>query len=224
MSYLGKAYWLDEVYAEVKAREQKKAADDQKKQANTAKRLQKRREDWKKAFLRLGDVNSRCLSNLDPAELKEFEDCKTETLYACSTHAAKHEKNYKHLMTLSAVATFVSVDTSQRKHIKRSEPVQGLPGSCSFGVGSRVMLMKNEKSIGVSCGLFNGALGVVVGFGFMPGTAPPLQPAVVYVRFPGFTGPPWDPTDPTVVPIVPREAPCDGRCCTRLMIPLVCLR
>jgi len=128
------------------------------------------------------------------------------------------------LTSLPVVASITAVDRtgSGRAHIKRGEAVMGLDGSVSFGVGSRVMLVKNEGKQGVAWGLFNGALGECVGFGYSPGSRPPALPCVVYVRFPEYTGPIWHETHPHVLPIAVRSGFCDGKCCERRMIPLVC--
>lgn len=66
------------------------------------------------------------------------------------------------------------------------------------------MLVVNLKA---EWGLFNGAVGTVVDIlykdGCRPTDDPTPLPDVVFVRFPGYKGPPYITEDPTLVPIVP---------------------
>ena len=65
-------------------------------------------------------------------------------------------------------------------------------------------------------------MGVIVGVYYAPGGRPPALPAVVYVLFAEYTGPAWHSKHPLVIPIIPRSASCEYRCCDRRMTPLIC--
>ena len=87
---------------------------------------------------------------------------------------------------------------------------------------SKVMLVTNLKA---AWGLYNGAVGTVVDIvyadGNRPTDDPPPLPDVVYVRFPGYKGPPSINEDSTVVPIVPVSRCTDCSCrCKHLQVPL----
>ena len=88
--------------------------------------------------------------------------------------------------------------------------------------GSKVMLVVNLKA---EWGLYNGAVGTVVDILYRNGSRPTDDPAplpgVVFVRFPGYKGPPYMNGDPTLVPIVPVSRSTDCACrCKRLQVPL----
>ena len=84
------------------------------------------------------------------------------------------------------------------------------------------MLVVNLKA---DWGLYNGAVGTVVDIVYKQGCRPtdnstPL-PDVVFVRFPGYKGPPYIDEDPNLVPIVPVSRSTDCTCrCKRLQVPL----
>jgi hypothetical protein len=71
-------------------------------------------------------------------------------------------------------------------------------------------------------GLFNGAIGTVVGIIFRQGENPNEGnlPTVVVVDLKHYRGPIWDKDNPTHVTIVPIKRWCEPMCCTRKQIPL----
>ena len=84
------------------------------------------------------------------------------------------------------------------------------------------MLTVNLKA---SWGLFNGAVGTVMDIVYNAGSSPTDDPAplpdVVFVRFPGYKGPPYMDEDPTLVSIVPVSRCTDCLCrCKRVQVPL----
>jgi hypothetical protein len=72
-------------------------------------------------------------------------------------------------------------------------------------------------------GLENNTRGGVKSILYPPGGFNPqdtTQLPIIVVHFPGYTGPPWDPSNPTWVPIVPVERRCEYGCCSRRGLPL----
>ena len=87
---------------------------------------------------------------------------------------------------------------------------------------SKVILVVNLKA---EWGLYNGAVGTVVDIvykdGCRPSGDPPPLPNVVFVRFPGYKGPPYINEDPTLVPIVPVSRSTECTCqCKCIQVPL----
>lgn len=75
----------------------------------------------------------------------------------------------------------------------------------------------------VPFGLFNGAIGHVVDILYYNGKeTSDTQPDVVTVEFPGYTGPPFIPENPKLVPLTPKDMVIDCSChhCRRKQIPL----
>lgn len=74
----------------------------------------------------------------------------------------------------------------------------------------------------VRFGLFNGAIGIVEDIIYLNGRRPPALPDVVMVNIPNYTGPPFLPQYPKIVPILPVERKIDCRChfCKRKQLPL----
>lgn len=74
-------------------------------------------------------------------------------------------------------------------------------------------------------GLYNGAMGTVVDIVYHDEESPLSGhlPRYVLVRLPSYSGPPFLPDDPQVVPIVPLSRFCDrrARCCKQHYIPLL---
>ena len=84
------------------------------------------------------------------------------------------------------------------------------------------MLVVNLKT---DWGLYNGAVGTVVDIVYKQGCRPtdnstPL-PDVVFVRFPGYKGPPYIDEDPNLVPIVPVSRSTDCTCRCKRQVPQV---
>ena len=81
-----------------------------------------------------------------------------------------------------------------------------LDSTVYVGVGTRVMVTKNQKN---QWRLSNGATGEVVSIVYKPETAPPALPLYVVVDVTTYTGPIWDPADPTHIPVAPVTSRCD---------------
>ena len=78
-------------------------------------------------------------------------------------------------------------------------------------------------NINVEHGLFNGSIGVVRDILYFSGRKPgDSSPDVVMVEFDKYTGPPFVPCNPKLVPIVPveRKIDCKCHCCKRKQLPL----
>lgn len=97
-----------------------------------------------------------------------------------------------------------------------------IPMSTMFCRDSRVCI--KGRNFMPEWGLYNGAMGTVVEIVFQENESPNdnHQPLYVAVRFDGYTGPAWDPTDPKLVPIPIIKLPCTkgARCCMMSICPL----
>ena len=162
-------------------------------------------------------ANSMCLSQMDTKLQNLFSSA--STLHACATKDAARVINKGHLNLLGDVATIRADDVG--KHTKNAAEVSSIPRKTHLACECKCMLISNYGPDGIFWGLFNGAVGTVKWIWYAPGRRPPALPDVVYVNFPGYTGPAWLDTDPTIIPIVPKTFRCEYNCCTRTQVPLV---
>lgn len=95
------------------------------------------------------------------------------------------------------------------------------PTKCMLCIGAKVCI--NKKNFHPNWGLYNGALGTVIGIKFAPNENPQTGhlPIYVIVDFPHYKGPPWIKAHPTWVPIPPVSTYCNkNACCEATFVPL----
>ena len=148
-------------------------------------------------------------------------------LYVFPTHRLEWERNKTKLLECNRkpnhpVAKIKAVDNGRHAQKADSSKARGLLPLLYLCRDSKVMLVANLKA---AWGLYNGAVGTVVDILYKDGCRPRDDPAplpdVVFVRFPGYKGPPYINEDATVVPIVPVSRSTDCTCrCMRLQVPL----
>ena len=148
-------------------------------------------------------------------------------LYVFPTHRLEWERNKAKLLECNRqpnhpVAKIKSVDNGRHAQKADSNKAGGLLPLLYLCRDSKVMLTVNLKA---GWGLYNGAVGTVVDIAYKPGSRPTDDsaslPDTVFVRFPGYKGPPYVNEDATLVPIVPVSRSTDCTCrCKRLQVPL----
>ena len=130
-------------------------------------------------------------------------------LYVFPTHHLEWERNKTKLLECNRkpnhpVARIKAVEEGRDAKKVDSNKAEGLLPLLYLCRESKVMLVVNLKA---EWGLFNGAVGTVVDILYKDGCRPTDDPAplpdLVFVRFPGYKGPPYITEDPTLVPIVP---------------------
>ena len=165
-------------------------------------------------------IDSRFIGDLPPEERCNFEHNNVITL--CETWNEVDLENHKKLHELGGVVDIVPA-VSKGTHMQgKYATKQGgqIPPRSLLAVGSRVILMKNQKGL-TGHGLNNGAIGKVVAIIYDPDTSPPAFPRFVIVDFPNYKGPYWCRENPTWIPIRAEDGFCDYMCCTRTGIPLM---
>ena len=148
-------------------------------------------------------------------------------LYVFPTHRLEWERNKAKLLECNRqpnhpVAKIKSVDNGRHAQKADSNKAGGLLPLLYLCRDSKVMLTVNLKA---AWGLYNGAVGTVVDIAYKAGSRPTDDsaslPDTVFVRFPGYKGPPYINEDATLVPIVPLSRSTDCTCrCKRLQVPL----
>ena len=130
-------------------------------------------------------------------------------LFVFPTHRLEWEHNKVELLEGNRkpnhpVARIKALDNGRHAQKADSNKARGLLPLLYLYCDSKVMLVTKLKA---AWGLYNGAVGTVVDIVYADGSRPtddPLPlPDVVYVRFPGYKGPPYINEDLTVVPVVP---------------------
>ena len=148
-------------------------------------------------------------------------------LYVFPTHHLEWERNKTKLLECNRlpnhpVAKIKAVDNGRHAQKADSNKAGGLLPLLYLCRDSKVMLVVNLMA---DWGLYNGAVGTVVDVVYKDGCRPSDDPAplpdVVFVRFPGYKGPPYINEDPTLVPVVPVSRSTECTCqCKRLQVPL----
>ena len=148
-------------------------------------------------------------------------------LYVFPAHRLEWERNKAKLLEWNRkpdhpVARIKAIDNGRHAQKADSNKAGGLLPLLYLFRDSKVMLTVNLKA---SWSLFNGAVGTVVDIVYNAGSRPTDDPAplpdLVFVRFPGYKGPPYIDEDLTLVPIVPVSLCTDCPCrCKRLQVPL----
>jgi len=118
-------------------------------------------------------------------------------LYVFPTHRLQWERDKAKLLEHNRepdhpVARIEAVDNGRHAQKADSNKAGGLLPLLYLCRDSKVMLTVNLKA---AWGLFNGAVGTVVEIAYSDGSRPTDDPAplpdVVFVRFPGYKGPPY---------------------------------
>lgn len=143
-------------------------------------------------------------------------------LFVFPTHDEEWGHNRSKLLDLNKtfpVAKIASVSKGPHSKTGQSENAGGLLDTVYICKKSKVMISVN---LCVKFGLYNGAIGIVEDIIYYNDKRPPSLPDVVMVEVPNYSGPPFIPEKPKVVPIFPVERKIDCRChfCRRKQIPL----
>jgi ATP-dependent DNA helicase PIF1 len=143
-------------------------------------------------------------NNLTPALRAEFVD----VLHLLPTRASVLEFNCQKLVASGkpVLRCYAKHNHAEAKKVK-SDDADGLEKELLVAEGAKVMLTRN---LWTSKGLVNGAQGVVKKIWFDQGSnARSHLPAVIFVKFDGYSGPEtpaWQGIGPSWVPIVPAVA------------------
>ena len=144
-------------------------------------------------------------------------------LFVFPTHDQEWEHNKTKLLELNKQHPIAKMSAVNKgPHAKSCSPDKagGLLNTVYLCKDATVMLTVNTC---VKYGLFNGAAGRVKDIIYRDGRKPSDGlPDVVMVEFPSYTGPPFIPENPKVVPIVPvkRRIDCFCHSCTKEQVPL----
>ena len=161
-------------------------------------------------------IRNRLISKLSVDEQANFKGDKA--IWLCERWEDVNLRNYSILKTFSAVAQIRSEGRGRHHH--KEDRMGQIPIKCTVATGCRVMLTKNQGPL-TSLGLNNGAVGTVRSILYQEGMGPNSFPEVIFVDFPGYTGPAFHPDHPKCVPIPPVETRCESDCCTRKGFPLM---
>src|SRR6202050_4438838 len=159
---------------------------------------------------------------LTPALQAEFDD----VLHLLPTHASVLEFNCRKLIASAKPILRCHAKHNHKEANKvKSDDAEALEKELLLAEGAKVMLNRN---LWTSKGLVNGTQGVVKKIWFDQGSnACSHLPAVVFVKFDGYSGPQtpaWEGIDPSWVPIVPAVAQWEtkaGQALTRTQLPLM---
>lgn len=118
------------------------------------------------------------------------------------------------------VARLRSVDSSLKNGKGKLQHAVTLPRSTILARKSKVAI--TGRNIRPEWGLYNNAVGTIVDILFSNGESPNDNnlPSFILVDFPGYTGPPFIETYPTIIPVAPVEVCCEHKCCRRKQMPL----
>lgn len=201
----------------------------------TIKRLEDDAHDLKKI---LEDLRCDGISNDDAKKLLQLHirhlpaekrnQIEEDAVYLFATKQLKSEHNMKKLKEITNENNPVCLLQTKILH-KKSEKWNGkrshydrdsIPSKSFLAKGAKVALA--GKNFQPNWGLYNGALGTIIGFKFAPGKNPQTNdlPEYVVVDFPSYKGPPWIDDKPTYVPIPPVTVTCNRGCCEAYFIPL----
>ena len=166
------------------------------------------------------DMNARFEGDLSNVEKANFEHDKVITL--CETWSEVDIENYKKLNDLGVpIAVIPSINRGKHTQGKFADKQVGqIPPRALLGVGSRVILTKNQKGL-TGHHLNNGAMGTVVAIIYDDNVRPPSFPQFVIVDFPHYNGPAWCREQVTWIPICSEVSFCEYMCCTRHGLPLM---
>lgn len=202
----------------------------------TIKRLENDAEDLKRI---LHDLRNDGIKEEDANKLLKLHvrnlpsnlrhEIEKDAVYLFATKELKSQHNMKKLNEITNEDNPVCL--LQTKYLKRStQRWEGIKSHFDKdSIPKKTLLAKNAKvaisgkNFQPNWGLYNGALGTIVGFKFRHGQNPQTGdlPEYVVVDFPSYTGPAWIEDKPTLVPIPTVRIPCKKGCCEAHFIPLV---
>ena len=186
------------------------------------------------------DINflkNRDLRNLSPEEKETFEK---EAIFLFPTWKEALATMVKYINAIKYVGPPYNDDTIDNRQpvaichaICKRETGRGqvhsfkdcsLPNVTFLCIGSQVVLLRNHV---VEENAYNGLIGTVVAIVYKNNERGPQDgkslPAYVVVDFPDYKcqGEPWDPRNPTHLPVVPVEQRCEKKCCSKIQLPLI---
>lgn len=144
-------------------------------------------------------------------------------LHVFPNHDQEWQFNKAQLLELNSqinpIAKIEAAMNGPHANSASSDKSGGLIRTLYLSKNARVMLTVN---LNVDFGLFNGAVGTVRDIVYPAGKSPLSHPfpSLVTIDFPKYTGPPFVPGYPTLVPITPVERRLDCGCCKRKQVPL----
>jgi len=150
-----------------------------------------------------------------------------DVIYATCFNQERNQLNKKYISESRDVCVVRGVAEgahARSSDDKRAGAAQRIPLHGYYFVG---MLISLTVNLIPEYGLSNNARGTVIAILFDNGGYNPEDKShipVVVVDFPSYTGPAWDLVRPTHVPVAPVERRCDGMCCRRFGLPLVCAK
>ena len=141
-------------------------------------------------------------------------------LFVFPSHKEEWQHNKSKLLQINETYPIAKVNAlCKGQHAHVIDQSASLQKSLYISKNAKVMLSVN---LCVQYGLFNGAMGIVRLIIYKAGTKPPDMPDVVLVQFPGYSGLPFIPENPKLIPITPveRVMNCVCYCCKRKQVPL----
>ena len=202
----------------------------------TIKRLEADAEDLKNI---LSDLRNDGIKECDVQKLLQLHirnlptnqrnQIENDAVYLFATKDLKSQHNMKKLNEITTDNNPVCL--LQTKFLKRStQKWEGIRNHFDADSIPKKTLLAKHAKVAISgrnfqpnWGLYNGALGTIVGFKFSSGKNPQTDhlPEYVVVDFPSYSGPPWISDKPTLVPIPIVKVPCKKGCCEAHFVPLV---
>jgi len=153
------------------------------------------------------------------AELFSLQDPHTLYVTCFNKHRDAYNLQYLHgwrrIYDISAVCS--GVHCTQKAH-KKLGHAKAIPRNVYLGLS---MMVKLTCNILADQFLFNGARGVVRYLWYPDNIYDATKIPIVLVEFPDYTGPPWNPNHPKLLPVYTWTCLCDCKKCYRKGIPLV---
>ena len=164
---------------------------------------------------------ARRLTQLPELERQSFE---REALYLVPTWKATVPITFKYLLALDSPVARIDAKYQYSGRVNHAAAEVNLPVQNALCVGAVVMVLSNFL---VERKLFNGSMGDVIKIVYETDAGPREAgslPAYIVVDIPKWELPdgeqPWDPDNPTHVPIPVVTLRCDKKCCSMTTIPL----
>ena len=159
---------------------------------------------------------TRVANQLSPAELASLDGA----LRLYFTRAEVHETNSTNLAATNRPVKKISARHTGRKAAKAiEEEAEGLSVEIFVCIGAKVMLTTNLWN---EVGLANGSMGTIHDMSWDVGSDISSMPAVILVKFDGYTGPAFPDCGDQIVPVFPanRQFEYKSVSCSRTQFPL----
>jgi hypothetical protein len=133
--------------------------------------------------------------------------------YVFPTHEQEMQHNKEKIRKLNDMHPVTRINA-----INHGVHAKQCPNDKASGLQPVIFLCKEAKvmltvNLCVPFGLFNGAIGYVVDILYFNGKATSdIQPDLITVEFPAYTGPPFIQANPKLIPLTPKEMLSDGSC------------